>query len=73
MSAAELVIMVDDSRDGAGNVVEFSCPVCSLRGSTPIDERGTRLLAAAGIQVTMAPRPDLEAPAGPSRPHDSRW
>jgi hypothetical protein len=43
-------------RDDARNIVEFTCPRCGLAGSQRVDERGTRLLAAAGIEV-VAPSP----------------
>jgi hypothetical protein len=41
--------------DDARNIVEFTCPRCGLAGSQRVDERGTRLLATAGIDVVAPP------------------
>ncbi|HEU5005482.1 MAG TPA: hypothetical protein VFT67_00840 [Jatrophihabitantaceae bacterium] len=42
---------------GVSNVVEFTCPNCRQVGRHAVDERGTRLLSAAGI--TLAYPDDL--------------
>jgi hypothetical protein len=57
MSDAELLVVVDSSDGIAPNVVAFSCPTCALRNLRPIDERGTRLLTAAGVRVVLNPDP----------------
>lgn len=49
MSGAHLLL--DVSPGTIGNVVEFSCPRCHRSGRHSVDERGTRLLTAAGITV----------------------
>lgn len=36
---------------GVDNVVEFICPNCRQVGRHVVDERGTRLLSAAGITL----------------------
>jgi hypothetical protein len=57
MSDAELLVGVAGADGAAPNLVTFSCPTCSLRNSQPLDERGTRLLTAAGVRVVLNPGP----------------
>jgi hypothetical protein len=57
MSDAELLIVMRSPDEAASNMVVFACPTCSLRNLHPLDERGTRLLTAAGIRVVLGPDP----------------
>jgi hypothetical protein len=52
--------------DDVANVVDFTCPRCGIAGSQSVDERGTRLLAAAGIAVVAAPPVPAPVPEGGS-------
>lgn len=59
-------LVVSMHGDDVANVVEFMCPRCGLAGSQSVDERGTRLLAAAGIEVVASPPVAAPVPeAGP--------
>jgi hypothetical protein len=44
-------LLLDLRAETGGNVVEYTCPRCHQLGHHPVDERGTRLLTAAGITV----------------------
>lgn len=63
--AAETRLLLDfDTAAGdSRNVVTFECPRCGRSGSNQVDERGVRLLLAAGVQV-LVPEHGGEVPAG---------
>jgi hypothetical protein len=63
--AAETRLLLDfDTATGdSRNVVTFECPRCARNGSDQVDERGVRLLLAAGVQVVV-PERGGEVPAG---------
>jgi hypothetical protein len=54
--AAVRMVLARPELDGdRRNLVEFSCPNCGIACSVRIDERATRLIAAAGVTVMVAP------------------
>jgi hypothetical protein len=58
ISEALLVLSLEDSGGDSRNLAEVACPKCGLRNRQRVDERTTRLLSAAGIQlVAPAMRP----------------
>ena len=61
---AELLLELDAVTSDARNTVVFDCPQCSLAGSSQVDERGVRLLMAAGIRVAVSPTRSRELRAG---------
>jgi hypothetical protein len=58
LSGARLLMSLDD-RDPQ-SVVEFDCEHCGAAVSQRVNERATRLLSTAGIQLVAAP-PTSEA------------
>src|SRR6266567_6887835 len=60
----ELLLDLDAATSDARNTVMFDCPQCSLAGSSQVDERGVRLLMAAGIQIAVSPTRSREIRAG---------
>jgi hypothetical protein len=61
---AELLLDLDAVSSDARDTVMFDCPQCSLAGSSQVDERGVRLLMAAGIRVAVSPARSREIRAG---------
>jgi hypothetical protein len=64
LAAARLSLTVrgEDLR----NALWFTCPKCGLNVSQPVDERGTRLLSAAGITVVTQSHAPVDTGRGTS-------
>lgn len=55
IDAVRMVLARPEFDGDRRNLVEFSCPNCGITCSARSDERTTRLIAAAGVTVVVAP------------------